>query len=107
MVVMKLSDTDKKMLDGTQGPAKQKAMELIVRYGRIAGAEALCTVTWADLFCGSFPRPNTIQLKSFFAALACAAGTEICHIPGNPDAAQVPIDIFIRIFYPKRNANEI
>jgi hypothetical protein len=31
---------------------------------------------------GSFPRPNAIQLKSFFAALACAAGTEMCHIVG-------------------------
>jgi predicted aconitase len=29
---------------------------------------------------GRFPRPNSIQLKAFFAALACAAGTEMCHI---------------------------
>ena len=50
---MKLTNKDKKMLDGDEGPAKQKAMELIVRYGEVIGAEALCSVTWADLFCGS------------------------------------------------------
>ena len=34
-----------------------------------------------------FNRPNAIQLKSFFAALACAAGTEMCHIVGvSPEA---------------------
>jgi predicted aconitase len=36
---------------------------------------------------GDFKRPNAIQLKSFFAALACAAGTEMCHIIGvTPEA---------------------
>jgi len=49
---MKLSDQDKNLLDGNKGPAKQKAMELIVRYGRVAGTKELCSVTWADLFCG-------------------------------------------------------
>jgi predicted aconitase len=49
---MILTDFDKRMLDGGQGPVRQKAMELIVRYARIVGAERLCSVTWADLFCG-------------------------------------------------------
>ncbi|MCG8618526.1 MAG: aconitase X catalytic domain-containing protein, partial [Desulfobacterales bacterium] len=39
------------------------------------------------VFTGEFPRPNTITLKTFFASLACAAGTEMCHIPGiTPEA---------------------
>jgi len=42
---MNLSDKDKKMLDGDFGTAKQKAIELIVRYGQAMGAEELCTVT--------------------------------------------------------------
>ena len=49
---MKLSEKEQKMLDGGVGPVKQKAMELIVRYGNVIGAEVLCRVTWADLFCG-------------------------------------------------------
>jgi predicted aconitase len=37
---------------------------------------------------GTFVRPNTIQLKAFCAALACAAGTEMLHIVGlTPEAA--------------------
>ena len=36
---------------------------------------------------GNFNRPNAIRLKSFFASLACAAGTELCHIIGlTPEA---------------------
>jgi predicted aconitase len=36
---------------------------------------------------GDFAKPNAIQLKSFFAALACAAGTELCHMIGlTPEA---------------------
>jgi hypothetical protein len=36
---------------------------------------------------GRFPRPKTIQLKSFFAALACSAGTEMSLFEGiSPEA---------------------
>ncbi|MDX3905466.1 MAG: aconitase X catalytic domain-containing protein [Pigmentiphaga sp.] len=38
---MKLSDYEKAMLDGAHGPAKQKAMDLLVRYGNALGAERL------------------------------------------------------------------
>ena len=39
---------------------------------------------------GDFPRPNSIQLKAFFAALACTAGTELCHIVGlTPEAVHI------------------
>ena len=36
---MKLTDDEKAMLDGKEGAAKQKAMELLVRYGEALGAE--------------------------------------------------------------------
>lgn len=36
---MKLTDDEKAMLDGSQGKARQKAMELLLRYGEALGAE--------------------------------------------------------------------
>jgi len=36
---MKLTDAERAMLDGREGKAKQKAMELLVRYARALGAE--------------------------------------------------------------------
>ncbi len=39
MVKMKLTDDEKAMLDGSRGPARQKAMELLVRYAEALGAE--------------------------------------------------------------------
>ena len=36
---MQLSDSEKAMLDGREGKARQKAMELLVRYGDALGAE--------------------------------------------------------------------
>ncbi|MBU6444216.1 MAG: DUF521 domain-containing protein [Alphaproteobacteria bacterium] len=38
---MQLTDQERAMLDGTEGAAKQKAMELLVRYGEALGAERL------------------------------------------------------------------
>jgi len=36
---VKLADDEKAMLDGREGPARQKAMELLLRYGEALGAE--------------------------------------------------------------------
>jgi len=38
---MQLTDEEKSMLDGDQGPAVQKAMDLLMRYGNALGAERL------------------------------------------------------------------
>ena len=38
---MKLTAQEQAMFDGAQGPAVQKAMDLLVRYGRALGAERL------------------------------------------------------------------
>ena len=42
---MRLTDQEKAMLDGAEGPAKQKAMDLLVRYGEALGAESFVDVT--------------------------------------------------------------
>ncbi|ATW25154.1 aconitase X [Candidatus Formimonas warabiya] len=52
---MKLTDDEKRLLDGSEGKLKQKAMEFIVKYAQVLGAEELCQVTKATLFCGAHP----------------------------------------------------
>jgi predicted aconitase len=42
---MKLTDSERAMLDGGQGKARQKAMDLLVRYGEALGAEHFVNVT--------------------------------------------------------------
>lgn len=53
MAELILNDDDKSMLDGSQGLVRQKAMEFIVRFARVLDVPELCSVTWADLFCGA------------------------------------------------------
>ncbi len=62
---MHLTDSDQKVLDGREGLVRQKALELIVRYGNIIGAEQLCSVTWADLFCGCHSYLDVAQSTDF------------------------------------------
>ena len=40
---MHLTDDEQAMLDGRDGPAVQRAMDLLLRYGRALGAERLVT----------------------------------------------------------------
>lgn len=100
---MKLTKEEKKMLDGDEGPAKQKAMELIVRYGKVIGAEALFSITWADLFCGSHAYLDVLGAGGFdevFSRMSlCAtepaplermATTCVCFSGVEPDCTEVP-----------------
>lgn len=52
-MTLKLTDFEKGILVGSDGKLKQKAMEKIVEYANILGAEELCEVTKAHLFCGA------------------------------------------------------
>ena len=45
---MRLTDTEKKMLQGKMGRLKQKAIESIIQYAEALGAEELCEVTQAN-----------------------------------------------------------
>lgn len=100
---MKLSDAEKRVLDGSEGTAKQKALELIVRYGGVLGAEELCTVTWADLFCGAHAYLDVIKTNDFdvlFSRMSlCSSETAIlksmdanciCYSGVEPDCTDVP-----------------
>lgn len=48
-----LSDEESKILDGQGGKLRQKALEFIVRYAEVLGADRLCRVSKAHLFCGA------------------------------------------------------
>lgn len=47
---MKLTASEQAMLDGAHGPARRKAMDLLVRYGEALGAERLVAT---DNVCGT------------------------------------------------------
>jgi hypothetical protein len=113
---MKLTDKDKKMLDGFEGRTKQKAMEFIVRYGKVIGAEELCPVTWADLFCGSHAYLDVIGSGNFdevFSRMSlCANDTVplesmatgcICYSGIEPDCTEVPDQMLMTAEKKQRN----
>ncbi len=50
--MLKLSPYELDMLNGAEGRLKQRAIENIARYAEILGADALCAVTKATVFCG-------------------------------------------------------
>jgi len=57
---MKLTDTEKMMLEGRNGLAVQKAMELLVRYGDALGAERLVDT---NNVCGAVTAPTPEKLE--------------------------------------------
>jgi predicted aconitase len=65
---MRLTADEQAMLDGAQGPAKQKAMDLLVRYGEALGAERLVeTNNVAGAFNASTPSVRAIAQRGFDA----------------------------------------
>lgn len=50
---MRLTTEERAMLDGKKGRLVQTAMENIVRYAQVLGAEELCKITKATVFCGA------------------------------------------------------
>ncbi len=46
---VRLSDSDRALLAGAEGPARQLAMRLVVEMGRVAGAAELIDVTSAHI----------------------------------------------------------
>ena len=105
---MFLTDDDKRILDGEKGAAPQKAMELVIRYGEIIGAEKLCFVTWADLFCGFHDYLDVARSSDFdevFSKMAlCTADTVplkqmasgcVCYSAVEPDCTEVPEKLFM------------
>ena len=65
---MRLTDPEKAMLDGREGPAQQKAMDLLVRYGEALGAERLVeTNNVAGAFNASTPSVRPLVAKGYDA----------------------------------------
>ena len=104
------------MLDGYEGSTKQKSMEFIVRYGKVIGAEKLCPVTWADLFCGSHAYLDVIGSGNFdevFSRMSlCAKETVtlenmatacICYSGIEPDCTEVPDQMLMTAEKKERN----
>ena len=51
--MIELTREEQSMLNGEQGRLKQVAMENVVKYAEVLGAERLCKVTKATIFCGA------------------------------------------------------
>lgn len=56
--MIRLTPYEQKMLDGEYGAAKQVALQKIIDYARILGAEELVPITKAHLCCGSTCEPS-------------------------------------------------
>lgn len=48
-----MTDDEKRILEGREGPLKRRALELVAAYAGALGAEELCRVTRAHLYAGS------------------------------------------------------
>src|SRR4029079_13323452 len=59
---MRLTDQEKAMLDGAEGPARQKAMDLLIRYGEALGAESFVDV--ANI--AGVPGSSTLFLQNYY-----------------------------------------
>ncbi|NLU75348.1 DUF521 domain-containing protein [Streptomyces sp. HNM0575] len=57
---MLLTDSDKAMLDGAEGPATAAAMDLLVRYGQALDAEKLCDVRNVA---GTMTQPSPVKAQ--------------------------------------------
>ncbi len=68
---MKLDDNDQAMLDGRDGPAVARAMDLLVRYGAALGAESLVDV---HNVCGTFTATTPFMRDFAMAHAATGSG---------------------------------
>ena len=57
---MRLTDEEKAMLDGKEGPAVAAAMDLLIRYGEALGAEHLCDTRNVA---GTMTQPSPVKAK--------------------------------------------
>ena len=78
---MILTDDEKAMLDGKGGPARSKAMELLVRYGEALGAERLVdTNNAAGVFGGFGPFTKELTEEEVFFEFSLDS-REVVEIP--------------------------
>lgn len=63
--MLKLTEYEQKMLNGEMGQFKQKALEKIVDYANVLGAEELCEVTKATVYFGAHQYLDVIDSKDY------------------------------------------
>ncbi|MDV6247077.1 aconitase X catalytic domain-containing protein [Rhodococcus opacus] len=98
---MKLSDHDKRMLDGEEGPAVQEAMEFLVKFGEGFEADEMVDVHSAHLFADTHTVGRAAEIYTRMAELGgkvrVPTTTEpISFDPEYPDDFKLPED------YPER-----
>ncbi|MBU4275451.1 MAG: aconitase X catalytic domain-containing protein [Proteobacteria bacterium] len=77
---MKLTDEDKKLLDGHYGPGARRSMKLLVQWGELFGADRMVDVDHAHLS-SSFP---TEAVKEFSDGMDRVRATTTLHSVYNP-----------------------
>lgn len=80
-----LADDEKAMLDGAGGPAKQKAMELLVRYAEALGAERFVGTTNI----AGVPGSSTLFLQKYFEEHSGDGGFEAVFSLYDLDAGEI------------------
>ncbi|UQZ90249.1 hypothetical protein C4J81_13985 [Deltaproteobacteria bacterium Smac51] len=50
--MVKLTRDEQAMLEGAEGPLKRRALENVIKYAELVGAESLCPIRRATTFCG-------------------------------------------------------
>jgi predicted aconitase len=60
VIIVLLTDDEKRMRDGDEGPAVAAAMDLLLRYGRALGAERLCDVRNVA---GTMTQPSPVKAR--------------------------------------------
>lgn len=63
--MVKLTEYEQKMLDGEMGPFKQKAIQKIVEYAEVLGAEELCEVSKATVYFGFHPYLEAVHSDDY------------------------------------------
>ncbi|MDR1731244.1 MAG: aconitase X catalytic domain-containing protein [Synergistaceae bacterium] len=63
--MLKLTDYEKDMLNGKMGPFKQRALQKIVEYANVLGAEELCEVTKATVYFGAHPYLEAVESEDY------------------------------------------
>jgi predicted aconitase len=82
---MKLTAAEQAMLDGSQGPAKQKAMELLVRYGEALGAERFVDTNNVT----GVPGSSTLFLQNYYRQRGVDANYEAIYSLFDLDSDEV------------------
>lgn len=63
--MVKLTDYEKRMLEGKMGEFKQVALRNIIKYAEALGAEELCEVTKATVYLGAHPYLDVVDSENY------------------------------------------